>query len=94
MVVCGRRLEGFVVESSGLKGHEIWNLEKVELAIAGLRNSMTRKVSIHEIVNSLLDGLIMGYTVCSPFVIAGIEFLIVQLPLPASGSGLWHGSQS
>lgn len=81
VVVCGGWVEGLVVPRCGLEGQEARDFELVEFAVAGFGDGVSGDVDVHE-AEGLLDGFFAGFfwdAVGATFVVAGVEFLIVEL---------------
>lgn len=91
MVVCRGRLEGLVVEGSGFEGEEARDFEQIELVVGGLRYGMSGQVCIHEckrlLLALILDCFWHSGAVSPAFIVARVEFLVVELALvPAMAS--------
>jgi hypothetical protein len=74
-----------MVPGNGVDTEEAWDLEKVELIVAGLWDSVSSDVGVHVIelllLLSILTSLIIPQAISSAFIISRIELFVIKLTL-------------
>lgn len=81
MVICGRRLEVFVVPRRRFDSQKARHLHEVEFTIAGLGYWVSGNFCVHEIDSQFFPVrllLRLGSAVVAAFVVARVEVLVIE----------------